>query len=77
MELLCSKTRLYCSKAAALESLWQNLTGQQTNLKTIFKQLSSLIVRVDTQHPLMSLTTSSIPQPRRAQFVGTSRPKNV
>jgi hypothetical protein len=63
--------------AATLESLKQGFTTQQTNLKTISNQLSSLIARVDSlQNVVMPLTTSSITQPNaRARLVRTSRKK--
>src|SRR4051794_27717460 len=63
--------------AANLESLRQGFTTQQTNLKTISNQLSSLIARVDSlQNAVMPLTTSSITQPNaRARLVRTSRKK--
>src|SRR4051794_35809503 len=61
--------------AANLESLRQGFTAQQTNLKTISNQLSSLIARVDSlQNAVTPLTTSSIPQPMaRGRLVRTSR----
>jgi hypothetical protein len=60
---------------ANLESLRQGFTAQQTNLKTISNQLSSLIARVDAlQNAMTPLTTSSIPQPNvRARLGRTSR----
>ena len=63
--------------AATLESLRQGFTAQQTNLKTISNQLSSLIARVGSpQNAVAPLTTSSIPQPdARARLVRTSRKK--
>jgi hypothetical protein len=63
--------------AATLESLKQGLTAQQTTLKSISNQVSSLIARVDSlQNAVTPLTTSSIPQPNaRARSVGTSRKK--
>jgi cell division protein FtsB len=69
--------------AATLESLRQGFTTQQTNLKTISNQLSSLIARVDSlQNAVTPLTTSSIPQPSARARLGrtsrkrTSRPPN-
>ena len=61
------------------ESLRQGLTAQQTNLKTISNQLSSLIARVDSlQNAVTPLTTSSIPQPdARGRLVRTSRKKTL
>jgi uncharacterized coiled-coil protein SlyX len=61
----------------ALQSLKQGFTSQQTTLKTISNQLSSLIARVDSlQNAVMPPTTSSIPGPRaRARLVGASRKK--
>ena len=63
--------------AATLESLRQGFTAQQTNLKPISNQLSSLIARVDSlQNAVVPLTTSSISQPdARARLVRTSRKK--
>jgi hypothetical protein len=63
--------------AATLESLRQGFTTQQTNLKTISNQLSSLVARVDSlQNAVTPLTTSSIKQPSaRARLVRTSRKK--
>ena len=61
--------------AASLDSLRQGFTSQQTSLKTISNQLSSLITRVDSlQNAVAPLTTSSIPQPSaRARLARTSR----
>ncbi len=71
---LQQNTAMVQQGAAALEPLRQGFTAQQANLKAISNQLSSLIVRVDSlQNALMPLTTSSIPQPKRARFVRTSR----
>ena len=62
--------------AASLDSLRQGSATQQTNLKTISNQLSSLIARVDSLQNAMPLTTSSIPQPNaRARLVRTTRKK--
>ena len=63
--------------AATLESLRQGFTAQQTNLKTVTNQLSTLIARMDSvQNAVTPLTTSSIPQRNaRALLVGTSRKK--
>lgn len=63
--------------AASLDSLRQGSATQQTNLKTISNQLSSLIARVDSlQNAATPLTTSSIPQPNaRARLVRTTRKK--
>jgi hypothetical protein len=73
---LQQNTAIFQQGATALESLRQGFTVQQTNLKTISNQLSSLIVRVDSLHnALMPLTTSSIPQAKRARFVRTARQK--
>lgn len=62
---------------ATLESLRQNFTVQQTDLKRISNQLSSLTARVDSlQNAVVPLTTSSIPQSKaRARLVGTSHKK--
>jgi uncharacterized coiled-coil protein SlyX len=50
--------------AATLESLRQGFTTQQTDLKRISNQLSSLVARVDSlQNAMTPLTTSSIPRP--------------
>jgi hypothetical protein len=64
--------------AATLDSLRQNFTAQQTDLKRISNQLSSLIARVDSlQNAVTPLTTSTIPQSKaRARVVRTST-KNV
>ena len=73
---LRQNTALLQEGAPALESLRQGFTAQQTNLKAISNQLSSLMVRVESvQNALMPLTTSSIPQPNRARLVRTSRKK--
>lgn len=63
--------------AGTLESLKQGFTDQQTDLKRISNQLSSLVARVDSlQNDLPPLTTSSIPKPNdRVRSVGTSRKK--
>ena len=63
--------------AANLESLRLGFTAQQTDLKRISNQLSSLMARVDSlQNAVTPLTTSSIPQPNaRARLVATSRKK--
>jgi hypothetical protein len=61
--------------AANLESLRQSFTTQQTDLKRISSQLSSLLARVDSlQNAVTPLTTSSIPN-ARARVAGTSRKK--
>jgi hypothetical protein len=75
--VLQQNTAMLQQGAATLESLRQGFTSQQTNLKTISNQLSSLIARVDSlQNAVTPLTTSSIPQPNaRARLVGTSRKK--
>jgi hypothetical protein len=74
---LQQNTAMLQQGAATLESLRQGFTAQQTNLKTISNQLSSLIARVDSlQNAVVPLTTSSIPQPdARARLVRTSRKK--
>lgn len=61
--------------AATLESLRQAFTAQQTDLKRISNQLSSLMTRVDSlQNAVTPVTTSSISQPNaRARVVRTSR----
>ena len=62
--VLRQNTAVLQQGAATLESLRQGFTAQQTNLKTISNQLSSLIARVDSlQNAVTPLTTSSIPQP--------------
>jgi len=63
--------------AATLESLRQGFATQQTNLKMISNQLSSLIARVDSlQNAVTPLTTSSLTQPNaRARLVRTSGKK--
>jgi len=74
---LQQNTGMLQQSAATLESLRQGFTAQQTNLKAISNQLSSLIARVDSlQNAVTPLTTSSIPQPNaRARPVRTSRKK--
>jgi hypothetical protein len=72
--VLQQNTAMLQQGATALESLRQGFTAQQTHLKAISNQLSSLIVRVDSlQNAVNPLTTSSIPQPNRARLVRTSR----
>ena len=75
--VLQQNTAMLQQGAATLESLRQGFTTQQTNLKTISNQLSSLIARVDSlQNAVTPLTTSSIPQPdARGRLVRTSRRK--
>jgi hypothetical protein len=75
--VLQQNTAMLQQGAATLESLRQGFTTQQTNLKTISNQLSSLIARVDSlQNAVTPLTTSSITQPNaRARLVRTSRKK--
>jgi uncharacterized protein HemX len=61
--------------AATLESLRQSFTSQQTDLKRISNQLSSLMARVDSlQNAMTPVTTSSIPQPN-ARVRAASRKK--
>ena len=61
--------------AAALESLTQSSAVQQTDLKRISDQLSSLAARADALQNT-PVTTSAIPQPNdRARFVRTSHKK--
>jgi antirestriction protein ArdC len=61
--------------AAVLVSLTQSSATQQTDLKRISRQLSSLAAQADAlQNAVMPLTTSSIPHSnRRARLVRTSR----
>jgi hypothetical protein len=75
--VLQQNTAMLQQGATTLESLRQSFTAQQTNLKTISNQLSSLIVRVDSlQNAVTPLTTSSITQPNaRARLIRTSRKK--
>jgi hypothetical protein len=75
--VLQQNTAMLQQGAATLDSLRQGSTTQQTNLKTISNQLSSLIARVDSlQNAATPLTTSSIPQPNaRARLVRTTRKK--
>jgi hypothetical protein len=75
--VLQQNTAMLQQGAATLDSIRQGFTTQQTNLKTISNQLSSLIARVDSlQNAVTPLTTSSIPQPNaRARLVRTSRKK--
>jgi hypothetical protein len=61
--------------AAMLEQLTQSSAVQQTDLKRISNQLSSLAARADALQN-MPVTTSAIPPPReRARAVRTSRQK--
>jgi len=61
--------------AAALEQLTQSSAVQQTDLKRISNQLSSLAARADTLQNT-PVTTSAIPQPKdRARAVRTSHQK--
>jgi hypothetical protein len=72
--VLQQNTAMLQQGATALDSIRQGFTVQQTHLKAISNQLSSLIVRVDSlQNAVNPLTTSSIPQPNRARLVRTSR----
>lgn len=75
--VLQQNTGMLQQDAATLESFRQGFTAQQTDLKRISNQLSSLIARVDSlQNAVTPLTTSSIPQPNaRARLVGRSRKK--
>jgi hypothetical protein len=75
--MLQQNTGMLQQGAANLDSLRQGFTAQQTNLKMISNQLSSLIARVDSlQNAVTPLTTASIPQPTaRARLVRTSRKK--
>ncbi|WP_291686517.1 hypothetical protein [Bradyrhizobium sp.] len=75
--VLQQNTAMLQQGAATLESLRQGFMAQQTNLKTISNQISSLIARVDSlQNAQGPLTTSSITQPNlRARLVRTSRKK--
>jgi uncharacterized coiled-coil protein SlyX len=74
--LLKQNTAILQQGAATLESLKQGLTVQQTTLKSIANQVSSLIARVDSlQNAVTPITTSSIPPNARARSVGTSRKK--
>jgi hypothetical protein len=64
--------------AATLESLRQNFTAQQTDLKRISNQLSSLMARVDyLQNAVTPLTTSTIPQSKARARVARTSTKNV
>ncbi len=75
--VLRQNTAVLQQGAATLESLRQGFATQQTNLKMISNQLSSLIARVDSlQNAVTPLTTSSITQPNaRARLVRTSGKK--
>ena len=75
--ILQQNTAMLQQGATTLESLRQGFTAQQTNLKTISNQLSSLIARVNSvQNAVTPLTTSSITQPNaRAHLARTSRKK--
>jgi hypothetical protein len=70
--VLQQNTAMLQQGAATLDSLRQGSTTQQTNLKTVSNQLSSLIARVDALQNAV-LTTSSIPQPSRVRLARTSR----
>jgi hypothetical protein len=74
---LQQNTAMLQQGTATLESFRQDFTAQQTNLKTMSNQLSSLTARVNSlQNALTPLTTSSIPQPSApARLVRTSRKK--
>jgi hypothetical protein len=62
---LRQNTAMLQESAADLASLKQGFTAQQTDLKRISNQLSSLIARVESlQNAVTPLTTSSIPQPK-------------
>ena len=75
--ILQQNTAMLQQGATTLESVRQGFTAQQTNLKTISNQLSSLIARVDSvQNAVTPLTTSSITQPNAsARLARTSRKK--
>ena len=61
---LQQNTAMLQQGAATLESLRQGFTIQQTDLKRISNQFSSLMARVDSlQNAMTPLTTSSIPRP--------------
>jgi uncharacterized coiled-coil protein SlyX len=63
---------------ATLDSLRQNFTAQQTDLKRISNQLSSLMARVDyLQNAVTPLTTSTIPQSKARARVARTSTKNV
>jgi len=76
--VLKQNTAMLQQGAATLDSLKQGFIAQQTTLKTISNQVSSLVARVDSlQNVAEPLTTSSIPRPNtRARSVGTSRKKS-
>ena len=76
--VLQQNAAIFQQGAATLESLRQNFTVQQTDLKRISNQLSSLMARVDyLQNAVTPLTTSTIPQSKaRARVIRTST-KNV
>jgi hypothetical protein len=75
--ILQQNTAMLQQGATSLESVRQGFTAQQTSLKTISIQLSSLIARVDSvQDAVTPLTTSSITKPNaRARLVRPSRKK--
>jgi hypothetical protein len=75
--MLQQNTGMLRQGAANLEFFRQGFTAQQTDLRRISNQLSSLITRVDSlQNAVAPLTTSSITQPNaRARLVGTPRKK--
>ena len=61
---LQQNTAMLQQGAATLESLRQGFTTQQTDLKRISNQFSSLMARVDSlQNAMTPVTTSSIPRP--------------
>jgi hypothetical protein len=78
-DALQQNTALLKEDALKLESLRQSLAIQQTGLKGLSHQLSTLVDRVDAlQNAMTPLTTASIAAPRaRAKIVGVSRKKTV
>jgi hypothetical protein len=76
--VLKQNTAMLQQGTATLDSLKQGFIAQQTALKTISNQVSSLIARVDSlQNAAEPLTTSSVQRSNaRVRSVGTSRKKS-
>jgi len=73
---LQQNTAILQQSAATLELLRQGLTAQQTDLKKLSNQFSSL--RAELQSAQATLTTSSIPQPKaRARVASRKRTSRV
>jgi hypothetical protein len=75
--VLKQNTAMLQQGTATLDSLKQGFIAQQTVLKTISNQVSSLIARVDSLQNAEPLTTSSIPRKNaRTRSAGTPRKKS-